>query len=204
MKYGIIRSNLKKTERTENRKRNRIGDPNESSLLDLIRDNSGFLSFAAIVIGMFAFIFAMKSCEQNTSVDAYLSKYDFEKARKAAQDLPDGPTSMWDGNVTNHNFEESDKAKALFLIIGQEAAFYIQQKQYEKALQAAGEIHSLFSGYEATPDPDQSYDDIVNKIVDGLIRDSNYDFAKKISVSFKSYQERESALERIKQSESQK
>ena len=166
----------------------------------------GFVVLIVVgVIGLTTYSFIKYNfLDKKTSVDACLSRYDFENARKAAQDLSDGPTSSWDGHITSHNFVESDKAKALFLIIGQEAAFYIQHKQYEKALQTADELYSLFSGYTATPNPDKAYDDIVNKIFTALIRDSNFDYAKKITVSFKSNEERIAALEKIKQIESQK
>ena len=204
MKYSITKSNLLKSKNKDLSKSIRTKDSNDNPLLELIKDNLGCLGIWLFLFVMVGFLFLLKQCEQSTTVDTYLSKYNFEKARKAAQDLPDGPTSMWSGNVTNRNFEESDKAKALYLIIGQEAAFYIQNKQYEKALQTADELFSLFSEYQDTPDPDQAYDDIVSKIVNALIRETNYDYAKKITVSFKSDQEREAALERIKQIESQK
>jgi hypothetical protein len=91
----------------------------------------------------------------------------------------------------------------LYLIIGKETAFYIQQKQYEKAIQVADEIFPLFAGYADTPDPDNAYDDIVSKVIDALIRDSNYEYAKKITVYFKSGDKRAIALEKINQIELQ-
>jgi hypothetical protein len=174
------------------------------SFFKLITDNIGGIGTFALLAGMFIFIFVSKCHYDNTTVEAYLSKYDFENARKAAQELSDGRSSMWDGHTTTYTYQDSDKAKTKFLIISQEAAYYIKNKQYEKALQTADEIFSLFSNYQHSPDPDKSYDDIVNKIINALIRDSDFDYAKKIVVSFKSSDERTNALEKIKQIETQK
>lgn len=200
MKYNISSSNLnnEKKKKQSNRKKS-----SENLLILFIKSNSQWLSLVLLVLGMLVFSFSMKYCEQNTSVDAYLSRYNFEKARKAAQELPDGPTSSWDSHVTSHVFIESDKAKALLLIISQEVAYCIQQKQYEKAIQTANEIFALFSNYDLPPDANQTYDDILNKIVESLIRDSNYDYAKKITVSYKSDEARVNALEKIRQIETQ-
>ena len=132
MKYSISKSAQGNRANSGKRFPRRREGYGSTILKNILSDNSGWLSLLGLLAGLLIFIFSMKQCEENTSVEAYLSKYNFEKARKAAQKLSDGPTSAWDGHVTSHVFNESDKAKAMHLIISQECAYSIQQKQYEK------------------------------------------------------------------------